>query len=170
MRVAFVSAEAHPWAKTGGLGDVVGSLPAALKRVDPELEVCVFLPLYERARAKLRERGIEPELTGIEVAARLFGRAEIGRIQRWTDDDGVIWAFVELCQTRMRRASRTVATERWRTRRGGCSGRRRPAWWVIVSSASQLAARTLTSSTTGTSGRKRGLALTAVRSRTFWLA
>ena len=48
MKVAFVSAEAAPWAKTGGLGDVVGALPAALKRVDPQLEVCVFLPLYER--------------------------------------------------------------------------------------------------------------------------
>jgi starch synthase len=95
VRVAFVSAEAAPWAKTGGLGDVVGSLPAALKRVDPDLEVCVFFPLYKRVRAELDKRGIQLEVTDIEVGARLFGRGEIGRIQRFTDEDGVIWAFVE---------------------------------------------------------------------------
>ncbi len=95
MRVCFVSAEAAPWAKTGGLGDVVGSLPAALKRVHPDLQVCVVLPLYERVRAALRERGITPEKTDIQVAARLFGRPEVGRIQRWVDADGVVWGFLE---------------------------------------------------------------------------
>lgn len=95
MKVAFVSAEADPWAKTGGLGDVVGALPAALRRIDPDLEVCVFLPLYNRVVTKLNELGIEPEVTGFEVGARLYGRAEVGRILRYTDDDGVIWAFVD---------------------------------------------------------------------------
>ena len=95
MKVAFVSAEAHPWAKTGGLGDVVGALPAALRRVDPSLEVCVFLPLYERVKAALNERNIQPEVTRVEVAARLYGQPELGRILRYVDDDGVIWAFVE---------------------------------------------------------------------------
>lgn len=95
MRVAFVSAEAAPWAKTGGLGDVVGSLPAALRRVDENLEVVVFLPLYERVRTKLKEKGIEPELTDIKIGARLFDRPEMGFIRTWRDPDGVLWAFVE---------------------------------------------------------------------------
>lgn len=95
MRVAFVSAEAHPWAKTGGLGDVVGALPAALKNVDPNLEVCVFLPLYERVRTKLRDLGLAAEPTDIEFGAQLYGKGEFGRIQRYVDPQGVIWAFVE---------------------------------------------------------------------------
>ncbi|MCS7194604.1 MAG: glycogen synthase [Meiothermus sp.] len=44
MRVAFVASEAFPFAKVGGLADVVGSLPQALKRLG--LEVTIFLPWY----------------------------------------------------------------------------------------------------------------------------
>jgi len=43
----MVSAEASPFAKTGGLGDVLGALPAAL--VQAGEEVSVVLPLYRAA-------------------------------------------------------------------------------------------------------------------------
>lgn len=44
MKVAFVSSEAFPFAKVGGLADVVGSLPHALKAQG--LEPTIFLPWY----------------------------------------------------------------------------------------------------------------------------
>ena len=44
MKVLFVAAEAAPFVKVGGLGDVIGSLPKALQ--DENVEARVVLPLY----------------------------------------------------------------------------------------------------------------------------
>jgi starch synthase len=44
LNVMFVSAEAAPFAKVGGLADVIGSLPAALHRLD--IDARVILPGY----------------------------------------------------------------------------------------------------------------------------
>jgi len=44
LRVLLVASEAVPFAKTGGLGDVVGALPAALRQLG--VEVRVLLPYY----------------------------------------------------------------------------------------------------------------------------
>jgi len=49
MRVAFLAAECEPWAKTGGLADVVDALARALGHLDPgdiATPVDVFLPRY----------------------------------------------------------------------------------------------------------------------------
>ncbi|MBI2777666.1 MAG: glycogen synthase [Chloroflexi bacterium] len=49
MRVAFLAAECEPWAKTGGLADVVDALARALGEVaagELELPIDVFLPRY----------------------------------------------------------------------------------------------------------------------------
>lgn len=48
MRVVFVASECEPWAKVGGLGDVVDALARALGRVPGALDepVEVFLPRY----------------------------------------------------------------------------------------------------------------------------
>ena len=55
MRIAHLSAEVAPFAKTGGLGDVVGALPVAQAELGHE--VAVWMPLYAKARAELRKRG-----------------------------------------------------------------------------------------------------------------
>ncbi|MCI0708839.1 MAG: glycogen synthase [Chloroflexi bacterium] len=44
MKVLFVGAEAAPFIKSGGLGDVLGSLPLALKRIGADVRV--LLPHY----------------------------------------------------------------------------------------------------------------------------
>ena len=44
MKIAVIASEAAPFARTGGLGDVVGSLPAALARLGNDVKV--YLPRY----------------------------------------------------------------------------------------------------------------------------
>ncbi len=58
MKVLFAGSEAVPFAATGGLGDVLGSLPAALKSLYPDSDIRVVIPLYgsigPETRAKMR--------------------------------------------------------------------------------------------------------------------
>ncbi|MBC7188652.1 glycogen synthase, partial [Candidatus Aerophobetes bacterium] len=46
LSVLFLSSEVYPFAKTGGLADVAGSLPKALS--EKGCRVCVMLPLYKK--------------------------------------------------------------------------------------------------------------------------
>lgn len=57
-KILIAASEAMPFAATGGLGDVMGSLPAALVAADPDCDVRVVLPYYdavgEEYRAQMR--------------------------------------------------------------------------------------------------------------------
>ncbi len=58
MRVAIVSAEAVPYSKTGGLGDVAGALPKALKRVG--VDSVLITPAYRQTKGEyLRQTAID---------------------------------------------------------------------------------------------------------------
>lgn len=64
MKVLFLSSEAAPFAKTGGLADVSGSLPKALKRLG--IDIRVALPYYRM----IREGPFETEILyeGVDVS------------------------------------------------------------------------------------------------------
>ena len=53
MKVLFLSSEAFPFAKTGGLGDVAGALPAALAKKG--CKVKVFIPFYKGLKVAVQK-------------------------------------------------------------------------------------------------------------------
>src|SRR6478672_10345743 len=78
MRVAFIAAECEPWAKTGGLADVVDALARALGQVgapDVDGPVDVFIPNYRGvpvpSEAVAHELSIpDPRVPGGSIALR----------------------------------------------------------------------------------------------------
>ncbi|HYC61577.1 MAG TPA: glycogen synthase [Thermoanaerobaculia bacterium] len=58
MRVVFATAEVSPIAKTGGLGDVCGSLPKALQKLGHD--IVIFMPFYRQARHWFERNGVPP--------------------------------------------------------------------------------------------------------------
>lgn len=75
MNVLFVAAEAAPLAKAGGLADVVGSLPKALKKLG--VDVRIALPLYRQIDTKQfritrRAETMVVPFDGIPHTVRLF--------------------------------------------------------------------------------------------------
>lgn len=58
MHVVFATAEVSPIAKTGGLGDVCGSLPKALAKMGHD--VVVFMPYYRQARQWFEKHDLTP--------------------------------------------------------------------------------------------------------------
>lgn len=63
MKIAMISSECVPFAKSGGLADVVGALPAALKALGHE--VIVVMPKY--ASIDAAKHGLEPFLAPMGV-------------------------------------------------------------------------------------------------------
>ncbi|MGI6393540.1 MAG: glycogen synthase GlgA [bacterium] len=62
MKIVFIASECEPFVKTGGLADVVGSLPKALKELGHE--VIVILPFYDAIKKKFP---VETFLNGVGV-------------------------------------------------------------------------------------------------------
>jgi starch synthase len=54
MKLLFAASECLPFIKTGGLADVAGTLPRAIKALSPETEVAVILPKYRRISEEYR--------------------------------------------------------------------------------------------------------------------
>lgn len=88
MKLMFVAAEGAPFAKTGGLGDVIGALPKSL--VKKGHEVAVILPFYDMIDAKF----------GHEVEDVLHFYTNVGWRHQYvgikkTIRDGVTFYFID---------------------------------------------------------------------------
>ena len=70
MRVVMLAPEVHPYAKTGGLADVLAALPAALNRIGVEVSVC--LPAYRTALRLMasRQQSLADRLAFIEAVGQ----------------------------------------------------------------------------------------------------
>ena len=91
MKIAILASEGAPYAKSGGLGDVMEALPAALARI-PGNEVALFLPYYQ----KIKENPAYP----VELVARfhvsLGWRQQYCGVLRLTNrNDGVKVFFID---------------------------------------------------------------------------
>ena len=91
LRVLHVAAECAPFAKVGGLGDVVGALPLAL--ADEGVEASVVMPLYGGPGGAVAGRAAPLTLVGA-ATARLGEDAFPARIWR-SDALGVPVFFVD---------------------------------------------------------------------------
>ena len=70
-KILLVGSEAMPFAATGGLGDVLGSLPAALKKEGGEdIDVRVVMPLYKAVKEEWRAQMKEECVTFVDLSWR----------------------------------------------------------------------------------------------------
>ena len=91
MKIAVLASEGAPYCKSGGLGDVMEALPAALARI-PGNEVVLILPYYQKIKQNPKfpttlERACETHLSWRQLyngVMRLEGR-----------DDGVTVLFID---------------------------------------------------------------------------
>jgi starch synthase len=82
MRIAHLSAEVSPFARTGGLGDVVAALPVAQRHL--EQDVSVWMPLYRQAREEIARRGLVTELGAEPFVIQVgFARYQVGLLRTY---------------------------------------------------------------------------------------
>ena len=81
MKVLFVAAEVHPWVKTGGLADVAGALPTALRAAGHDVRV--VMPRYR----VLRERALPMDGPLAASFLPIGERAEELRVWRLRESD-----------------------------------------------------------------------------------
>ena len=91
MKIAVLASEGAPYAKSGGLGDVMEALPAALKRIAGN-EVLLILPYYK----KIKENANYTTELVAEITVQLGWRRQYCGIRRLTNRaDGVQVLFVD---------------------------------------------------------------------------
>ncbi|MBI3316384.1 MAG: glycogen synthase GlgA [Candidatus Omnitrophica bacterium] len=89
MKIVFIASEMAPFAKTGGLADVTGSLPREIRLLGHE--VIAFVPRY---------KSVDPMSLGLEVAVErlrvpMGSEKEAARIYKTRLDSGVDCYFID---------------------------------------------------------------------------
>ena len=74
LHIAMASSEISPFAKTGGLGDVLGSLPPALERLG--VKISLIMPAYR----SVLKGDFPTEDTGIHFSVPVSNRMEKGSV------------------------------------------------------------------------------------------
>lgn len=90
MKVALVSAEAYPFSKTGGLGDVVGALFKEF--IKAGIDVSLFLPFYKITKDNFFNSVVNAEIVyGVPVGlSNLFGAVKVAKVSVNSDDSLMI--------------------------------------------------------------------------------
>ena len=91
MRISICASEGAPYAKSGGLGDVMEALPAALQRIEGN-EVALFLPYYNKI--KINEKYVTAKVAEFRVS--LGWRQQYCAVMKLTNrTDGVQVYFLD---------------------------------------------------------------------------
>ena len=91
MKIAICASEGAPYAKSGGLGDVMEALPAALQRIEGN-EVVLFLPYYNKIKTNA---AYEVEKVA-EFRVQLGWRQQYAGVMKLTNrNDGVTVYFID---------------------------------------------------------------------------
>ena len=91
MRISICASEGAPYAKSGGLGDVMEALPAALQRIEGN-EVALFLPYYNKI--KTNEKYVTAKVA--EFRVQLGWRQQYCAVMKLTNrTDGVQVYFLD---------------------------------------------------------------------------
>ena len=90
-KILFVGAEVMPFAATGGLGDVMGSLPAAIKAKEKgNVDVRVVLPLYSAVKDEWRAQMKDEAVFNVSLSWRNL-YCGVKSLQK----DGVTYYFID---------------------------------------------------------------------------
>jgi starch synthase len=88
MKILFVASEAHPFIKTGGLGDVAYALPKALKKLG--LDVRVIIPKYSDIKEEFKTQMHTLATFNVPVG----WRNQYGGLQ-YLEYDGIPFYFID---------------------------------------------------------------------------
>ena len=90
MKILYVGAEVVPFISTGGLGDVLGSLPQAVSQKDSSYDVRVIMPLYKKIKEIYASK---LEYVG-NTTVELSWRNQYCGVYKY-HDNGVVYYFID---------------------------------------------------------------------------